>query len=1141
MKDLQTGHGIISGAPEGHDARLIAKLAKKSWASLRAPILHVALDDARAQILSECLAYFAPHIEVITIPAWDCLPYDRISPHGDILAKRAKILARFNKPKPFTNATVVLTTLNSITQRVPKPELFKNATFSFKIGETIDVQNLQTYLIQNGYHRSSTVRESGEFAIRGGIIDLFPAGFENPIRVDLFGDEVETIKTFDAMTQRSGETIEQIQLSSVSELMLNDQTIAHFRTKYRELFGAVRDDDPLYEAIGEGRVYPGMEHWVSIFYPQMTTLFEILPHSPIVFDHEMKPAHEARLKQIGDFYQSRLDTMDEAKKTGLGYKPLPPQFLYIDADEWKGSLNNRIIRDLEPFQLPLNDNVIDGLGKMGVIITPENQKASDESFDRLKKHILKHRNNGTKILIACYSNGSLQRLKNLCTDHAIHLKDDEMTILGLEHGFESHDLVVITEKDILGDRLTRTIKKRQSGENPLIAAAELNIGDLVVHSEHGVGRFDGLETVHAMGTQHDCVRLIYAGDDKLFVPVENIDVLSRFGSSDQKTALLDKLGGVAWQGRKARIKKNLLAIADHLIEIAAKRKLNKTPDISVPEGAMEEFCARFPYHETDDQLRAIQDVMEDLNGDTAMDRLVCGDVGFGKTEVALRAAFVMAMSGMQVAVVVPTTLLARQHYKTFTDRYVGFPLKIGQLSRFVTAKQATLTRKGLETGQVDIVIGTHALLSDKIKFANLGLLIVDEEQNFGVKQKEKLKSLKDNVHVLTLTATPIPRTMQMAMSGVREMSIIATPPVDRLAVRTFVMPYDGVVIREALMREYYRGGQSFYVCPRISDLEELTKKINALVPKLKVIQAHGQMPSDELDDRMTAFYDGHYDVLLATNIIESGLDIPNANTLIVHRSEMFGLGQLYQIRGRIGRSKQRGYAYLTYKAEKKLTANGKQRLHVISTLNQLGAGFQLASYDMDIRGAGNLLGEEQSGHIREVGVELYQQMLEEAVAIAKAGKGVEDYDHDWSPQINLGLSVMIPEGYVADLPVRLSLYRRLSSLTNQDDIEEFAAEMIDRFGSLPEEVENLFQVVSLKSICKKAGIERLDAGPKGAVITFRNNQFKNVENLVRFINAQLGTVKLRPDHKLAAIRPWHDVQTRMHGVKKLLSELAEVA
>ena len=578
-------------------------------------------------------------------------------------------------------------------------------------------------------------------------------------------------------------------------------------------------------------------------------------------------------------------------------------------------------------------------------------------------------------------------------------------------------MLVVTEQDILGDRLARKSKGRKKADNFLREVSSLNEGDLVVHIEHGIGRFVGLETLQAAGTLHDCLKIIYAGDDKLYVPVENIEVLSRFGS-DEGTTQLDKLGGAGWQARKSKVKKDLMQIASKLLDIAAARLLQKSDPLQLEAADYNTFAARFPYTETDDQARSIDAVLEDLGKEHPMDRLVCGDVGFGKTEVAIRAAYVAAKAGSQVALAVPTTLLARQHAANFMERFKGTGLRVAQLSRMVDAKETKLVKQGLEEGSINIVIGTHALFSNDVKFAHLGLLIIDEEQRFGVKQKERLKELKSNIHVLTLTATPIPRTLQMSLTGVRELSLITTPPIDRLAIRTFVTPYDPVVIREALLREHYRGGQSFYVCPRIKDMADLEEQIKELVPEIKLVTAHGQMTPTELDERMTAFYERQYDVLLATNIIESGIDIPSANTMIVHRADMFGLAQLYQIRGRIGRSKVRAYAYLTYDPAKKLTDQGQKRLEVISTLDTLGAGFQLASHDMDIRGAGNLLGEEQSGHIKEVGVELYQQMLEEAVAAAKQGIDLSADDlveQSFSPQINLDTSVLIPETYVEDL------------------------------------------------------------------------------------------------------------------------------
>jgi transcription-repair coupling factor (superfamily II helicase) len=570
-----------------------------------------------------------------------------------------------------------------------------------------------------------------------------------------------------------------------------------------------------------------------------------------------------------------------------------------------------------------------------------------------------------------------------------------LAVLPMEEGFALPGITFIAEQDILGDRLVRRSARKRKAGDFIAEASALAEGDIVVHIAHGIARFVGLKTITAAGAPHDCLELRYAGDDKLFLPVENIELLSRYGSSDTEVQL-DKLGGAAWQARKARMKKRILEMAGQLIRIAAERAMKTTQRLLPPEGLYDEFVARFPYDETEDQLSAIDAVLDDLAAGTPMDRLICGDVGFGKTEVALRAAFVTAMNGRQVAVVVPTTLLARQHFKTFSERFRGLPVNVRHASRLVAAKDLAETRKGLADGTVDIVVGTHALLAESIKFDRLGLLVIDEEQRFGVKHKERLKELKSDIHVLTLSATPIPRTLQLALTGVRELSLITTAPVDRLAVRTFISPFDGLTVREALLRERYRGGQSFYVCPRVSDLADQKEFLASHVPELKVAVAHGQMPPGELDDIMNAFYDSQYDVLLSTTIVESGLDIPTANTLIVHRADMFGLAQLYQLRGRVGRSKTRAYALFTLPVRKVMTANAERRLKVLQSLDSIGAGFELASHDLDIRGSGNLLGEEQSGHIREVGYELYQQMLEEAVAELRHGEG-EVTDHEWSP------------------------------------------------------------------------------------------------------------------------------------------------
>jgi transcription-repair coupling factor (superfamily II helicase) len=631
----------------------------------------------------------------------------------------------------------------------------------------------------------------------------------------------------------------------------------------------------------------------------------------------------------------------------------------------------------------------------------------------------------------------------------------------------------------------------------------------------------------------------YASGDKLFLPVENIELLSRFGSEGAGVEL-DRLGGAAWQSRKARMKNRIREIASELIKVAAERQLREAPRLTVAPGLYDEFCAGFPYEETDDQEASIAAVLNDLSAGRPMDRLICGDVGFGKTEIALRAAFIAAMNGKQVAVVVPTTLLSRQHFKTFSDRLRGYPLNVAQASRLVSPRELIAVKRRLAEGDIDIVVGTHALLGKAIKFKDLGLIVVDEEQHFGVAHKEKLKQLRAEVHVLTLTATPIPRTLQLALSGVREMSIIATPPVDRLAVRTFVSPFDPVVVREALLRERYRGGQTFYVCPRIEDIAGAKEFLDKNVPEVRVAVAHGQMPSTALEDVMSAFYDGKFDVLLSTAIVESGLDIPTANTIIVHRADMFGLAQIYQLRGRVGRAKLRAYALLTLPPKRKITPQAERRLKVLQSLDTLGAGFQLASHDLDIRGAGNLLGDEQSGHIKEVGYELYQQMLEEAVMSLKAGISAPVADK-WSPQITIGTAVLIPEDYVADLPVRLSLYRRLSEIEDDQAIEGFAAELVDRFGPLPEEVEYLLQVVAIKSLCRRANVEKIEVGPKGAVLSFRDNIFSNPDGLISYIAKHEAGARVRPDMKVVFFDEWESPKARLRGAAGILRALAGIA
>jgi transcription-repair coupling factor (superfamily II helicase) len=1135
----------VSGAPEGYDARLVAQELARAKG-----VMHVARDDKRMEAMRAALAFFAPDALVLTFPAWDCLPYDRVSPNADTSATRMATLAALAQgvPGPF----ILLTTLNAATQRVPAREVLRASSFTARVGQRLDETALRNFLVRMGFSQSPTVTEPGDYAVRGGIIDIYPPGDGGPVRLDLFGDVLDGARRFDPATQRTVAKLDTVELAPVSEVILDEAAITRFRQNYRIEFGAAGTDDPLYEAVSAGRKHAGMEHWLPFFHEKLETLFDYLPGLTVMLDDQTSVAQLSRWEGIEDQYDTRLEAMKRKDRLDSVYKPAAPGLLYLDEAAWaSATAGHRVVQMIE---LPraTGPGVTDAGGRIGRNFSAERQLENVNLFSALADHLNARRSDG-QVVVASYSDGARDRLKGLLEDEDLHgaklIRDIRdvpdgrgglfLVVWALEHGFEGKGLTVISEQDVLGDRLIRGAKKRRKAENFLTEAQSLSPGDLVVHVDHGVGRYTGLETITALGAPHDCVALEYAEGSRLYLPVENIELLSRYGHEE---GLLDRLGGGAWQAKKARLKERIRIIADRLMRVAAERLLRKAPILEAPHHEYDAFSARFPYQETDDQLSAIDEVVGDLAEGRPMDRLIVGDVGFGKTEVAMRAAFVAALSGVQVAVIAPTTLLARQHFNTFGDRFRGTAITVRPLSRFVSAKDAAQTRTGLAEGAVDIVIGTHAILAKQVRFRNLGLLIIDEEQHFGVGHKERLKEIRSEIHVLTLTATPIPRTLQLSLTGVRDLSIIGTPPVDRLAIRTYVSEFDSVTIREALLRERYRGGQSFYVAPRIKDLPGIEEFLQTHVPEVSYVVAHGQMAAGELDERMNAFYDGKYDVLLATSIVESGLDIPTANTMVVHRADMFGLAQLYQIRGRVGRSKLRAYCYLTTKPRMPLTTTAQKRLRLLGSLDSLGAGFSLASQDLDLRGAGNILGEEQSGHINEVGYELYQAMLEETIARIKAGDidaPTED-DGQWSPQINLGVPVMIPESYVSDLDVRLGLYRRLSSLTTKVELEGFAAELIDRFGPVPKEVNTLLLVMRIKAMCRRAGIGRLDAGPKGATVQFHLDKFPNPAGLVDYLQSQNGLAKIK-DNKVIVRRDWTRDSDKIKGAHAIARDLAEKA
>ena len=1141
---FNSGPVTIGGVPEGYEGILLNDLIL-----LDKPILFVARDDRRMHSIKASFELFGNMNNVLEFPAWDCLPYDRVSPKNDIVASRIKTLSSLNE-NSNKNPRIIITTISAILQRVPVFNFFNGSSMTFGRGAEVNREILLSFLKRNSYDRSETVMEPGEYAIRGGILDIYPPGYKHPLRLDFFGDEIERIRSFDAFSQRTDGEIEYFKLQPFREFLIDKDSIERFRKRYRSTFGQIEKDDIVYESVSESIIYAGIEHWLPMFFEKLDTLFDFIEDPIITMDYQLDEAIDARLATIQDCFDARLD-LNNKKNMRLSespYNPLPIRDLYLDRQEFEAKLDqNKVIR-IQPFKIPSAlPNSINADGKPGFSFVDLRVKSKEGVYESLDINIKQELNLNKKVIIGAISEGSANRLKSILHDHNIMVSESpdsllKLVVTQLEKGFTSSEVTLITEQDILGDRLNVKRGRKLNPENFIAQTSMLQPGDFIVHSDHGIGRFEALVTLDLSesGIPHDCLKLTYFGGDKLFLPVENIEIITRYGESENNVRL-DKLGGVAWQAKKSALKERIKEVADKLIAVAAARELSEGEVFQPPDGLYDEFCSGFSFSETDDQETAINDVINDMSSGRPMDRLICGDVGFGKTEIALRAAFIASMEGKQVAIVVPTTLLARQHYSTFKKRFENFPINVRQLSRLVSSKDSEIVREELKSGKIDIVVGTHALLSKSIYFDRLGLLIIDEEQHFGVVHKEQLKTMKSNVHILTLTATPIPRTLQLALTGVRELSLITTPPVDRLAVRTFILPYDSVVVREAIQRERNRGGQIFYVCPRVSDLSHIEIELKKLIPDLRITRAHGQMKPGKLDEIMTAFYEGSYDLLLATNIVESGLDIPTVNTIILHRADRFGLSQLYQLRGRIGRSKVRGYAYFTLPPRQKLGETALKRLEVMQSLDALGAGFALASHDLDIRGAGNLLGDEQSGHIKEVGVELYQRMLEEAVSESKSGDTVgSTLQKKWTPQIDIGIPVLIPEEYIAELGIRLNLYRRIANLVDESEIDDFAAELIDRFGMFPSEVKNLLATVSIKKLCITASVEKIDAGPKGAVVSFYKNKFNNPKGLVDFISSHVGTAKLRPDHKLVFMRKWDNDASRLDGVQYLIKALSSL-
>lgn len=1081
---------------------------------------------------------FHPELKMLTYPQWDTLPYAAASPSMAIQMQRQSVLEFL---KNEATPCVVVSTLGALIQKVT-PLPITTSTLMITAGHSLQLDEIAQQLSGLGFSRVETVYQPGEFSIRGGILDVFPSNTDEPYRVDLFGDDVESIHAFEPATQRrhTDKNLTSLTISSHQEILLTDQMIDTFKRKYVAAFGVDGRGD-YYRTIVDKAPISGWEQLLPFFVDTPMSIIDLFPNIPFVLP--AKGAFQSYLDDIRASYAYRKHLWDSAPTKDRQLPPIDPEELYI-SDFEHGMLrksNTRIgsllkhhdgsdigVSTLNPFP---QESVTDRLHAALTLAKKRNYTlicAVNEDHD-------------IRYLKAAYESIGKQSL-TVCTTWADIQHANDPVILWTEplaQGFKHTDTLYITATELFGER-KKTFKQRKTVTNPediISQATALNVGDLVVHRQHGIGQYLGLETINVFNVTHDCLALAYAGQDKLYLPVENIELLSRYGS-DQGSVHLDKLGNTSWQSRQLKVKKQLRTIAKYLMDIAAKRMLKTAPVIEPNSGAFDEFCRRFKFVETEDQEKAIHDVIEDLAKGTPMDRLVCGDVGFGKTEVAMRAAFLVAQMGYQVGIIAPTTILARQHYYTFKKRFEGLDISIAQMSRLVKSSDLERTKKDVADGKVSILIGTHALLNKSIQFKNLGLLIIDEEQMFGVKQKERIKEMCDNIHVLTLTATPIPRTLQMSLLGIKEMSLIATPPVDRRAIQTTLCEEDRLVIHQAIRHEIDRQGQVFYVCPRIDDLTENYHYLTEAFPELNIVVAHGQLKPDEIESRLMEFISGKAHILLSTQIIESGIDISNANTMIIYNSHLFGLSQLYQLRGRIGRSTRQAYAYLIMPKGRTLTHTALKRLQVMSTLDTLGAGFTLASHDLDIRGAGNLLGEEQSGHIKDVGVELYQDMLKQAVNTLKKSNTIEPEEEDlWSPLLSLGLSVGLPESYIPDIQMRMELYRRFGTLTSNDAVNEARGELLDRFGRLPTEADNLISTIKIKILCRVANIQKVETGPNGVLFSFRHDKCGYVDQLLTLIQTNT-QYKLRPDAKLFYQWSIDNIDERVKTVKRICKTLA---
>jgi len=1096
-------------------------------------------DSQSAERLQEELAFFAPELPVLHFPDWETLPYDLFSPHQDIVSQRIATLYQL----PELSHGVLVVPITTALHRLAPKRFLLGSSLVLDVGQKLDVEQMRLRLEAAGYRCVDTVYEHGEFAVRGALIDLFPMGSALPYRIDLFDDEIETLRTFDPENQRSIDKVESIRLLPAREFPLKKEAVTGFRARFRERFDVDFRRCPIYQDLSTGITPAGIEYYLPLFYEETATLFDYLPEDSQVFS---LPGIEQAAEQFWNDVRNRY----EERRVDPERPLLPPAELFMPVEDCFARLK------LWPRVVASQQDVEPGIGRERFPAQPLPELAieskASEPLGKLRQFL-----DGFpgRVLFTAESAGRREVLLELLARLKLRPQEVEgwdgflaseerlaIAIAPLDEGLLLNEVALVAESPLFGQRVMqrrRREKSRDGGDNVIKNLTELREGAPVVHIDHGVGRYQGLVTLEIEGQAQEFLLLQYADEAKLYVPVASLHLIARYTGSDDALAPLHKLGSETWQKAKRKAAEQVRDVAAELLDIYARRAARQGYAFKDPQVDYETFAAGFPFEETPDQQAAIDAVREDLLSAKPMDRLVCGDVGFGKTEVAMRAAFIAVHGGKQVGVLVPTTLLAQQHYNSFRDRFADWPVRVEVMSRFKSAKEVQNAITELAEGKIDILIGTHKLLQDDVKFSNLGLVIIDEEHRFGVRQKEQLKALRSEVDILTLTATPIPRTLNMSIAGMRDLSIIATPPARRLSVRTFVMEANNPTIKEALLRELLRGGQVYYLHNDVKTIEKCAADLQALVPEARIAIGHGQMRERDLEQVMSDFYHKRFNVLVASTIIETGIDVPSANTIIIERADKFGLAQLHQLRGRVGRSHHQAYAYLLTPPRKAMTDDAQKRLEAIANAQDLGAGFVLATHDLEIRGAGELLGEGQSGQIQAVGFTLYMEMLERAVkAIRKGEQPNLEQPLGGGPEINLRLPALIPEDYLPDVHARLILYKRIANAADEDGLKELQVEMIDRFGLLPEPTKNLVRLTLLKLQAEKLGITKIDAGPQGGRIEFSADTSVDPMVLIKLIQSQPNRYKFEGATLFKFQVPMERPEERFNTLEALLERLA---